>query len=35
MNSFCSSGKREATREDENKLNYTSSHFLKYLKELY
>jgi len=29
MNSFC---KRETTREDENKLNYTYSHLLKYLK---
>jgi len=32
MDSFCRSDKREATREDKNKLNYTSSHFLKYLK---
>jgi len=32
MDLFCRSSKREATREDENKLNYTSSHFLKYLK---
>jgi len=28
MNSFCRSGKREATREDESKLNYTSPYFL-------
>jgi len=32
MNLFCRSSKREATREDENKLNYISSHILKYLK---
>jgi len=33
MNLFGRSSKREeATREDENKLNYISSHLLKYLK---
>ena len=32
MNLFCRSSKREATHEDENKLNYISSQFLKYLK---
>jgi len=33
MNLFCRSSKREeATRKDENKLNYISSHLLKYLK---
>ena len=33
MNLFCRSSKREeATREDENKLNYIFSHLLKYLK---
>jgi len=32
MNLFCRSSKREATREDENQLNYISSHLLKYLK---
>jgi len=32
MNLFCRSCKREATREDENKLNYISSQLLKYLK---
>jgi len=32
MDSFCRSDKREVTREDENKLNYTSSHLLKHLK---
>jgi len=32
MDSFCRSGIRKATSEDENKLNYTSSHLLKYLK---
>jgi len=26
INLFCRSSKREATREDENKLNYISSH---------
>jgi len=32
MNLFCRSSKREATCEDENQLNYISSHLLKYLK---
>jgi len=32
MNLFCRSSKREATLEDEKKLNYISSHILKYLK---
>jgi len=33
INLFCRSSKREeATREDENKLNYISSYLLKYLK---
>jgi len=32
MDLFCRSSKRETSREDENKLNYTSSHLLKYLK---
>ena len=32
MDSFCRSSKRKVTRADENKLNYTSSHLLKYLK---
>jgi len=33
INLFCRSSRREeATHEDKNKLNYISSHLLKYLK---
>jgi len=32
IDSSCKSDKRETICEDENKINYTFSHLLKYLK---